>query len=420
MPVGDAGFVGKVKAKVNGAVLSTKAKAFELLALMQATVVSTTETTKGTAEAYASSAKAKALAAVDATKDLGTRTKAAATSYTDLAQAKTTAAVGAAKAKASGAIAKARGILDDARATATTYAASGKAKVAKAADDAKEKALEYVPTSVKVKATGALEAVSKGYATVMGKVQQAQTTAMASASSAQARATDVLRRTVDTAARYIPAPVAAKAVEVRDYTLAKKAAAAATAASAKATLDARLNEAVDCTKTKAQDLATEAKAIAADPKYQVAAASAAGGAVTLGTTGGAVGLTAGGAMGAALGVVPALFTFGLSIPIGAAIGGGAGLCVGTVTGGTAGLVTGGAAGFAGYAKKDQISGGASGAFSKVGSATEAVKAKAISSTEFVKGRVPARLLKTAGYVAEKARFVVSDSGSTGNETAMAG
>merc|ERR1719199_1152912 len=167
----------------------------------------------------------------------------------------------------------ARGIVDDARATATTYAASGKAKVAKAADDVKEKALGYVPTSVKVKATEALEAVSKGYATVMGKVQQAQTTTMASASSAQARATDVLRRTVDTAARYIPAPVAAKAVEVRDYTLAKKAAAAATAASAKATLDAKLNEAVDCTKTKAQDLATEAKAIAADPKYQVAAAS---------------------------------------------------------------------------------------------------------------------------------------------------
>merc|ERR1719262_1679004 len=201
MPVSDVGLVGKVRAKVNGAVLSTKAKDFELLALMQATVVSTTETTKGTVEAYASSAKAKALAAVDATKDLGTRTKAAATSYTDLAQAKTTAAVGAAKAKASGAIAKARGIMDDARATATTYAASGKAQVAKAADDAKEKALEYVPTSVKVKATGALEAVSKGYATVMGKVQQAQTTAMASASSAQARATDVLRRTADMAVR---------------------------------------------------------------------------------------------------------------------------------------------------------------------------------------------------------------------------
>jgi hypothetical protein len=31
-------------------------------------------------------------------------------------------------------------------------------------------------------------------------------------------------------------------------------------------------------------------------------------------------------VGAAIGVLPALFTFGLSIPVGAAIGGGAGAC----------------------------------------------------------------------------------------------
>lgn len=74
------------------------------------------------------------------------------------------------------------------------------------------------------------------------------------------------------------------------------------------------------------------------------ALSAAGGAITLGTGGGVVGLTSGGAIGAACGVLPAFFTFGLSIPVGAAIGGSLGWATGVTVGGTAGAISGGAAG----------------------------------------------------------------------------
>mmetsp|Transcript_26550 Transcript_26550/g.88021 ORF Transcript_26550/g.88021 Transcript_26550/m.88021 type:complete len:698 (+) Transcript_26550:37-2130(+) len=88
--------------------------------------------------------------------------------------------------------------------------------------------------------------------------------------------------------------------------------------------------------------------IAANKKVQVTAASAVGGAATVGVGGGATGLLAGGLAGAAAGVIPAIFTFGLSIPLFAAVGGACGLAVGTAAGGVAGLVGGGAAGYEVY------------------------------------------------------------------------
>mmetsp|Transcript_45913 Transcript_45913/g.106742 ORF Transcript_45913/g.106742 Transcript_45913/m.106742 type:complete len:242 (+) Transcript_45913:29-754(+) len=93
--------------------------------------------------------------------------------------------------------------------------------------------------------------------------------------------------------------------------------------------------------------------LVSDPAVQVTAASAAGGAIALGAGGGTVGLTVGGAVGALCGVVPAVFTFGLSIPVGAVIGSSAGLCIGTAVGGTTGLIGGGLAGGA-YAKREEI------------------------------------------------------------------
>lgn len=78
--------------------------------------------------------------------------------------------------------------------------------------------------------------------------------------------------------------------------------------------------------------------------------------------------------GAALGVVPALFTFGLSIPVGAAIGG----CVGTVTGGGAGVVGGGVAGYGGFTYKDEIA-------SRAGWALDEARSKATLLSNRVKG-----------------------------------
>merc|ERR1712137_285060 len=61
-----------------------------------------------------------------------------------------------------------------------------------------------------------------------------------------------------------------------------------------------------------------------------------------------------GVAGGIVGIVPALFTFGLSIPVFAAVGGGAGLCVGTAVGGTTGAVGGGAVGYGVYGKRAEI------------------------------------------------------------------
>lgn len=94
--------------------------------------------------------------------------------------------------------------------------------------------------------------------------------------------------------------------------------------------------------------------VVADSRFQTVALGAVGGAAALGVGGAATGLTTGGALGAAAGLVPALFTFGLSIPIGAAIGGSAGLVLGAVLGTTAGAIGGGAAGYGAYAKRHEL------------------------------------------------------------------
>lgn len=90
------------------------------------------------------------------------------------------------------------------------------------------------------------------------------------------------------------------------------------------------------------------KITASRPDVKASAACAAGGAAVLGASGGLMGLTTGAGFGAAVGIIPAIFTFGLSIPIGAMIGGGTGLCVGTTVGGGVGFIGGGAVGFCGY------------------------------------------------------------------------
>merc|ERR1719343_791729 len=92
--------------------------------------------------------------------------------------------------------------------------------------------------------------------------------------------------------------------------------------------------------------------VIAAPRAQVTMVSAIGGAAALGTGGGAAGLASGGLLGAACGLVPAVFTFGLSIPIGAAIGGGLGMCTGATLAGTAGLVGGGTLGYKVYGQEE--------------------------------------------------------------------
>merc|ERR1719433_1479736 len=102
------------------------------------------------------------------------------------------------------------------------------------------------------------------------------------------------------------------------------------------------------------EFATSARELGNDKSFQASAASATGGAITLGATGGVVGLATGTTLGACVGLPAALFTLGLSIPISAAIGGTCGLVSGAAAGGTVGAVGGGAAGYGAYQKRDQI------------------------------------------------------------------
>lgn len=105
---------------------------------------------------------------------------------------------------------------------------------------------------------------------------------------------------------------------------------------------------------RASELAQSGVAAAQNRHVQITCASATTGGVVLGTGGGVAGLATGAITGAAVGVIPALFTFGLSIPLGAMIGGTAGLCVGTAVGGTTGVVAGGTVGYGAYAKRLEI------------------------------------------------------------------
>lgn len=109
------------------------------------------------------------------------------------------------------------------------------------------------------------------------------------------------------------------------------------------------------------------------------------------TVGGTVGTVA----GAAVGVVPAIFTFGLSIPVGAAIG----LCLGASCGGGAGALGGGAIGYTGFAHREQIAQGVQAVRSKINASAETIKAKAFDTashmTESVKSLVGASTGGTA-------------------------
>jgi len=87
-------------------------------------------------------------------------------------------------------------------------------------------------------------------------------------------------------------------------------------------------------------------------------------------------------VGAAVGVVPAIFTFGLSIPIGAFIGGAFGLCAGIVIGGSAGLVSGGAVGYCGYRHRDDIKGAVKGVSEKAKTYANTVVARLLASKDY--------------------------------------
>merc|ERR1719174_1748583 len=69
-----------------------------------------------------------------------------------------------------------------------------------------------------------------------------------------------------------------------------------------------------------------------DPEALAAMMAGTGGALCLGSAGALVGVVAGGTCGTIIGVFPALFTLGLSIPVGTTLGCASGILVGAAAG----------------------------------------------------------------------------------------
>jgi len=124
-------------------------------------------------------------------------------------------------------------------------------------------------------------------------------------------------------------------------------------------------------------------------RLQVSAASAVGGAAVLAPVGGAVGACTGTVAGGIVGLVPALFTFGLSIPVCAVIGGGMGLCAGTATGGCAGVVGGSTIGFGGYTYRKEVS-------AKYQETQQTIKNKVAETTKYARDKVEAVKARVSG------------------------
>ncbi|CAE8692973.1 unnamed protein product [Polarella glacialis] len=126
--------------------------------------------------------------------------------------------------------------------------------------------------------------------------------------------------------------------------------------------------------------------MAASPVAQVTAASAATGAVALGTSGGFAGLVAGGVAGAAAGLIPAIFTFGLSIPVGFVLGSTTGAAAGAAVGGSVGIVGGGAAGYGIYSNRAALSEKATAAWDTADSYATSLNLNVYVPVELVRGR----------------------------------
>jgi len=127
--------------------------------------------------------------------------------------------------------------------------------------------------------------------------------------------------------------------------------------------------------------------VVTDKSFQVTTGSAVAGGVAGGAAGGVVGGVAGAGTGALVGVPAALFTFGLSIPVCAAIGGGMGLVAGATTGATTGGVAGGAAGYTTHKYRREIGSSARLTWSNVQSGAIKLKVKAMDGVTHVTSMV---------------------------------
>merc|ERR1719189_2605296 len=160
---------------------------------------------------------------------------------------------------------------------------------------------------------------------------------------------------------------------------------------------------------------SEVKELASERRMQVAVASGAGGAVIVGTPCAAGGLVVGGTIGTIVGILPALFTMGLSIPFGAAIGAGCGAAMGGSVGGAVGFSGCSFLGYKVYTKRSAIRRFWIRSLNKTEMAARRAKDRVVSRVRFAKGCVRERMYEArllvaalAGYSKAKVIIAVKD------------
>jgi len=170
----------------------------------------------------------------------------------------------------------------------------------------------------------------------------------------------------------------------------------------------KAGELADGALTLARASKVKAEALAKDARMQVTVASASVGGAAGGTCGAAAGLFTGGALGAAAGIPVALFTLGLSIPVGAMLGGGFGLVAGGAAGTTVGATTGGALGYGGFTKRAEIQAAIFAVRTQMRQAANSIKevstyfvARSYSGLKTVKKDVFVKLSSTRGRIVKK-------------------
>jgi hypothetical protein len=146
---------------------------------------------------------------------------------------------------------------------------------------------------------------------------------------------------------------------------------------------ARAASAAEAAQVIVADAGAATRKAAGDAKVQATAAGALGGAAALGSGAGAAGLAAGSVAGAMVGLVPALFTFGASIPICAVLGGGAGLAVGTAAGSVVGALGGAIAGYGTYTNRGKLQERMQWTVNTANGCADAVKSKGEAARQWV-------------------------------------
>mmetsp|Transcript_84079 Transcript_84079/g.271782 ORF Transcript_84079/g.271782 Transcript_84079/m.271782 type:complete len:286 (-) Transcript_84079:278-1135(-) len=274
------------------------------------------------------------------------------------------------RSKAAGSLTFVQTRLDEAKVQVTEFVMLAAAGVKQAA--------EKVSAPITSRIAGVLLTVKSARSAVLERAYQARAAVLDLATSTKAR---VVGLQADVQAKGIRACVQDRATSAQ--LLARESTASA--------------------KERAGELYTVTGELVSQKSFPTTAASATAGAVTLGAGGAATGAMTGGLAGAVAGLPLALFTFGLSIPAGAVVGGGAGLVLGTVAGATTGFLGGGVAGYGVYQKKDDIRGAVSSAYTKASGGAELVKGRAVKSVEYAKDAV----------VAAKARLARAGTGEAG-------